>query len=259
MGRSKFRLSFFRLHAFFGLHVFAILALTFFSGSVLTFVWEIESSLNKDIRLAEPAQSHDAEFGQIFDNIRAFDPKLRPVIIHRAETLWVDDRTVAQWPNGRKVNVWSHPQSAEILGITSSSGLRKFFFEYHASMMTGHRIGGIIASGMSILLLSFLVTGLVTYPRFWRGLFRAPPRHLGSRAWWAGLHRLIAVWILPVSAGDGAHGILLFFRQRQVDFGKIPPGRAGFKPGKYVSSRFLTAPPWSAPSTSPATRCPGLK
>ena len=36
-----------------------------------------------------------------------------------------------------------------------------------------------------------------TYRRFWKGFFRAPPRHLGPRAWWGGVHRLVALWLLP--------------------------------------------------------------
>ena len=85
-----------------------------------------------------------------------------------------------------------------MLGATRrSGGLKMIVRQLHDSLLTGHRLGEILITAMSLMLLISIITGLVTYRRFWRGFFRMPPRHQGARGWWAGLHRLTALWSLP--------------------------------------------------------------
>jgi len=185
-----------KLHSVFGLYLFGIMALLFLSGSVLVFAWELETSLNGDIRLDKPAVTRGATVGQIFDGVRSFDPALRPVFIERSTSARVGDRVFAGARAGVQLNVWTHPDTGKVLGV-SGSGVRGVIFEFHTSFMTGERVGAALASGFSLLLLGFVVTGVLTYRRFWRAFVILPPGRIGTRIWWAGLHRLMAVWLLP--------------------------------------------------------------
>jgi uncharacterized iron-regulated membrane protein len=75
--------------------------------------------------------------------------------------------------------------------------LRRVIHDLHVSFMAGHKITSLAATSFSFVLAAFLVSGIVTYRRFWRGFFRLPSNNLGPRGWWGGLHRLFAVWLLP--------------------------------------------------------------
>ena len=187
----------YRLHAFFGLHVFAVLALMFLSGTALIFIWEIEATYSRSMQLSEPAASNSASFGQIYDNIQAHDPSLQPVYFTRTGALWRGESTFSRTSNGHEIYVWSHPETAEILGTTDTQSLRKLVHELHVSAMTGHRVGALFVSGFSAVLLFFLISGFITYHQFWKGLFKLPKRRSGARIWWGGVHRLVALWLSP--------------------------------------------------------------
>ena len=110
-------------------------------------------------------------------------------------------------------------------------------FQLHSSFLAYNNLGGLFASALSVPLLLFIVTGLITYRRFWRGFFRAPPRHQGSRAFWGGAHRLLALWALPFLCVVGITGFYYFIGYlgvvpyRPVEITPPAPRAAQFPPG----------------------------
>ena len=188
----------FRVHGWVGLNLSILLLLLFATGTVLVFFTEIEGALHKGMRAPAAVTQHSATNGEIYASVRQTYPDVRPAWIERDKASWIGDATVVFTNWGEEVFVWTNPETAEVLGVTGrKNGLKMIVRTFHDSLFTGHRLGLLAATSTSLLLLTFIVTGLVTYRRFWRGFFRAPPRHLGPRAWWAGLHRLTALWSLP--------------------------------------------------------------
>ena len=197
MKSPRLRTSIYRLHAFLGLHVFGILALLFLSGTLLLFITEIQTAFTKDMQLDEPATSHSATPGQIYDAIKTFDPEISPAYISKSESRWVADGTFGRFGSGVAVTVWTHPDTGAVIGVTGQKNLRASVRKFHTHFMTDNKIGALLVGVFAVILVFFIVTGLVTYRRFWKGFFRAPPHHLGRRGWWGGVHRLTAVWVSP--------------------------------------------------------------
>lgn len=188
----------FKLHAWLGLHVFIVLTMIFLTGALLIFVYQIEALFVSGERLetSRPVEER-ASFGARFDQILAHDPDVRVLTIERGPSPWIADKALVDRGQGEEVFLWFSAPDGGVGGQTGQIGLRRVLFDLHASFMTGHRYGELLVTTFAFVLAVFIVTGLITYRRFWRGFFRRPSRAQGARGWWAGLHRLCGVWLFP--------------------------------------------------------------
>lgn len=198
MTQRRFRNIVFRLHAWFGLHVFGVMALLFLTGTLLVFVHQVEAALIGSERLPEPqAIEERASFGTLYDTALAYAPDAVVVELLRAESTWIADRARIFVPGHGFRYIWFGGPGGTVSREASATDLQRVVHDTHATFLTGHMVGGIAVGFFSILLGGFVISGAITYRRFWRGFLRAPARHLGPRAWWGGLHRLLAVWLMP--------------------------------------------------------------
>lgn len=194
--RPRLRVLLFRLHAWLGLHAFMLYFAMFLSGTLIVFIAEIEALGSAPMR-AVGAGEKSEDFGAAFEALRTARPDARPLIINRSETSWIADSIRISTANGQQTNVWTDPVTGLYLGEADVTLYRRLVRSFHASFVTDKEPGGLLASALSLPLIFFIVTGLLTYRRFWRGFFRAPPRDKGRRAFWGGMHRLVALWSLP--------------------------------------------------------------
>ena len=197
----RFRELVFKFHTWLGVHLFAFLALFFLTGTLLIFGNQIEAALISSERLSEPVQRDErASFGALYENARAYAPEATVREITRAQTSWIADQAVVAIPGSGMRTLWFGAQDET---VSREAGAMRLFIvvrQLHDSMFTNHRIGAILASSLSLFLAGFLISGAISYRRFWRGYFRHPQSHLGARGWWGGFHRLAAVWSLPFLA-----------------------------------------------------------
>ncbi|MEQ9039512.1 MAG: PepSY-associated TM helix domain-containing protein [Silicimonas sp.] len=188
----------FRLHAWFGIHVFGILALLSITGTLLVYADQIEAIFVSSERLSTPVSKDERpSFGTLYDQARAYNPEAVVTQINRSHSDWIADRGIVWLPGGQKRFVWFGGENFAVSRETGPTDFYTVLRELHDSFLTRTHIGGIFVTAFSILLTGFLITGIVTYRRFWRGFFRWPSRTMGPRAYWGGVHRLTAVWSLP--------------------------------------------------------------
>jgi uncharacterized iron-regulated membrane protein len=94
---------------------------------------------------------------------------------------------------------------------------QRFFREMHRHLLLPARYGIPLVCSLSILLLLSIITGLVTYKKFWRGFFKWPQggnarrltgdiHRLGGlwTLWFTALITLTGVWYMVESLGGGA-------------------------------------------------------
>lgn len=198
MTGRRFRNVVFKVHTWLGIHVFLILALLSITGTLLIYSHQIDALLVSGKRVAatmtgEPRPS----FGDLYEQARLYDPDAVITRIVRADSDWIAD-TGMIWTieNGQRL-IWFGGDS---WAVSHEAGPYDFYTvvrELHDSLLTRQHLVGIFVCTFSILLLVFLITGTITYRRFWRGFFRWPSRARGRRMFWSELHRLAAVWSLP--------------------------------------------------------------
>lgn len=217
----------FRLHAWIGLNLSILLLLMLATGTTLVFITEIEAFLHKDMRATSAITQRSATPGEIYDNVRAAYPDVSTGWIERDKASWIGDATVIFTRWGEEAFVWTDPVTAEVLGSTPRlSGLNPIIRGIHDSLLTGHRLGVLVVSSASVFLLISIITGLISYRRFWRGFFRAPPRHMGARGWWGGLHRLTVLWALPFLIVITLTGLFYFITAIGIPAGAYPKAAA---------------------------------
>lgn len=108
--------------------------------------------------------------------------------------------------------VFADPTTGKVLGATTYFNVQRFFRSLHMSLFIGEwRVWGIpfgylVVGLLSLPLLVQLVTGLVFYRRFWRGLFKLEQRR-GPKVFWSDLHKLTGLWGLWLVLTIGLTGV----------------------------------------------------
>lgn len=193
--RKPIRSFLFWLHTWCGLNIVLYLGALILSGTLLSLAPEIEALFDNDRRGG--LTSGPLPVGAIYDNILTEWPEARVERIERGKSAFVADHTTMVTPWGEKLLVWTNPQTGEITGLTGLIGFKYVLRIFHDSLLTQHYVGNLLVTITAPIMAMMMVTGLISYRRFWRGFFRWPSRNLNARAYWGGMHRLAALWSLP--------------------------------------------------------------
>jgi uncharacterized iron-regulated membrane protein len=242
---NKLRNSIFKLHKWVGLHIAFFFVFMFLSGALLTLSDEVEKLLHPDIRVAATIDETRASFGQIHDAIVAHDPAATAFVIVRTPIKGAGDRTHANSGDGRKVLYWTDPVTAQVLDVTSQRNFKDIMHELHDSLLVPSRYVFLAVSATSFVLLYSVISGLIAYRRFWRGLLRTPPKGADIRAKWGGWHRLLGLWLAPFLLIIGITGGYFFLGGLNLN-GKVPQpptteARASARPDGFDGALIDTA------------------
>lgn len=194
----KIRNSLFKLHTWLGLHLSLFFAFMFLTGTLLVAGFELESVGRTAIWTTATKEERTASFGEIYGSIKETHPESRVFVIHRRPAPWFVDRTAAHTGWGEKVSFWTDPTTGAVVAETRPLGFRNILRDLHDTFLTEQRIVFMLVCAMSVVLLFQLVSGLITYRRFWKGFFRWPSRAAGIRSWAGSTHRLTALWAAPL-------------------------------------------------------------
>lgn len=184
----------FEVHSWVGLKLSVLLALVLVSGTLAVFRDEVDWLIYPAMRV-EPL---DRRVG--LEAIRAAVLDAHPDVIFQTGFSTGADRGAT---------------AVGVIGVTAELGVRIFWVDQYRGRFTGTTpyfspgyvlgqlharlllpLGGdVIVTTLSFVLLGSLVTGLITYKRFWRGFLRRP-RWRDARTALGDLHRLLALWSL---------------------------------------------------------------
>ena len=275
MSSGGFRSFIFRLHKWFGLNAAIVLALIFGSGIVLLASEELDALMHPALWASAPAEGEAASFGTVYESVHSAYPASTIYVIQRQPKPWLADRSYMTTPWGEKLVVWTDPRTAKIVEITKDRNFRAIATELHDRLLVpgrkGGRLGFLAVTAMSFVLLYSLISGLITYRRFWKGFFRKPPKDLGARGYQGGLHRLLGLWATVFLLIISLTGIYFFANGLGIN-GYVPrPAQAQERPqirpdgfgGPLIdqdAARAIAALPGFAPTTLvlPAHRRAGM-
>jgi uncharacterized iron-regulated membrane protein len=183
----------FDLHSWIGLKLCVFMAFVCLTGTLAVLAHEIDWALHPQMRV-EPAPAQ-ASWGQQLDAARAAYPDWEVSRISApVDTLFASQFT-AKTPQGRSRFIWVDPYRGAVTGDTAWFNAHRFLRNMHRHLMMPTKIGVPIVSALGVALLLTLVTSLVIYRKWWKGLFTWPRRER-SRRFWGDLHRLVGVWSL---------------------------------------------------------------
>ncbi|WP_256364031.1 PepSY domain-containing protein [Ruegeria sp. 6PALISEP08] len=194
----KIRNSLFKIHTWMGLHLSLFFVFMFLTGTLLVAGFELESVGRPNIWTMMAKEDRTASFGMIYEGVKETHPQSRPFVIVKRSTPWFVDQTFGDTGWGEAVTFWTDPVTGGIVEETRNLGFRNILRDLHDTLLTEKRVVFILVSATSVFLLGQIISGFVTYRRFWKGFFRWPNRSNGLRSWAGGVHRLTALWSAPV-------------------------------------------------------------
>jgi len=193
-----FRNWLFSLHTRLGLHLSIFFTFMFLTGTVLVIGIEVESIARPEIWTTIAKEDRTASFAEIHDGIKTAHPESAVFVIEKYPAPWFADRTFGRTGWGENISFWTDPATGAVVYETRDGGFRDILRDLHDTFLTTKRPIFILISATSVLLLYQIVSGLITYRRFWKGFFRWPRRAGGFRSWAGATHRLTALWAAPL-------------------------------------------------------------
>lgn len=183
-----------RVHAWLGLKLSLFLTIIFLSGTLAVVANEMDWLVDPAMR-ASPAAGEAASWGMIAAHAREAVPGGHIDLIERGPHRWFATVAIMRAPDGHRRRVLVDPATGQVNRVASFGSVQRFLRDFHRRFMLPVAIGLPLVTSFAFIMLASLVTGMVSYKKFWRGFFRRP-RGGGIRKTTGDLHRLAGLWSL---------------------------------------------------------------
>jgi uncharacterized iron-regulated membrane protein len=246
------RLSY-RLHSLFGLKLSLFLAFICATGTLATVSHEIEWLLMPQVRAT--AVPGEPDWGAMWDAAQATHPDgwVRGIGTYdRSDADYFAKAAQVALPDGREVTLLVDPGTNRVTGALPPISFHSFMRGLHYYLFTPGDWGFFAVTALGFVLMGSLITGLLVYRRFWKGLFRRPRFDRDSRTWLGDLHRLGALWTLPFLLIISLTSIWYFFERMDMGWESEPPRAAPLRRAPVAG----TVARWTATARA---AMPGLK
>lgn len=183
-----------RVHSWAGLKLSIFLTFILATGTLAVFAHEIDWLVTPAKRV-EMQDRPVASWGVLAQAAANAEPAARLQSIYAPIDPWFAVEAWVSQGKGSPRRVYVDPWTAQVTGTHGWTNVHRFLRQVHRHLMLPTKIGIPIVSSLALLLLASLITGVVTYKKWWRGFFRMP-RGGDTRRFMGDLHRLIALWSL---------------------------------------------------------------
>ncbi|WP_244552329.1 PepSY-associated TM helix domain-containing protein [Allosphingosinicella indica] len=196
------------VHAWAGLKLSLFMAWVMLTGTLATFSVEMDWLARPAMRVM-PQDAPLASWGTLVEAARAAPAReglkgAKVGTIYAPQHSWFSVEAIAATDDGR-YRIYLDPYSGEARGTGAWTSFQRFFREMHRHLLMPAKWGIPLVCSLSLLLLASLVTGLVSYKKFWRGFLRKP-RGGNARRLNGDMHRLAGLWSLWFVALIGLTG-----------------------------------------------------
>ena len=191
---SKGRSLWWQVHSWAGLKLSLFLTFILATGTLALFAHEIDWMVTPAMRTT-PQEQPAASWGTLAAAAAKAEPKGRLQILFAPIDPWFTAEAWIDMGRGAPRRVYVDPWTAEVTGTHGWANVHRFLRQVHRHLMLPTKIGIPLVSSLALLLLASLITGIVTYRKWWRGFFRLP-RGGDARRFNGDLHRLGGLWSL---------------------------------------------------------------
>lgn len=141
----------------------------------------------------------------------------------RGEAAYFAKSVSATDADGTDFTIYVDPGTSQVTGHEYGRSFQDAMRALHYYLFAPGRIPMYLVTSLGFVLIASLITGLITYKKFWRGFFRTPRWHRDIRTWMGDLHRLAGLWAVWFVAIIGATSIWYFAEHAGVDWETPPP------------------------------------
>jgi uncharacterized iron-regulated membrane protein len=183
------------VHQWAGLKFSVLLSFILLTGTLAVFSAELDWLMRPAMRVAPATVEGPVDWPAIARNAAAAHPDYRIQSITAPQASAFAAEVMVERPDGANAYLYAHPTTGAIQGEGHWVGAKRVLRNMHRHLNMPVWIGVPIVGSLSFLLLVSLVTSLIVYKKWWRGLFKRPRRR-NARTFWGDFHRLAGVWSL---------------------------------------------------------------
>jgi uncharacterized iron-regulated membrane protein len=214
------------LHSLLGLTLSLLLCFVCLTGTLAVVSHEIDWLLRPEVRAT--AVGERVSWGRQLAAAREAFPHHSIIFAEAGEEPYLATTFEAIDSAGDLRHIYVDPGTGKVTGESDWLSLPGFVRALHYHLFTD-RTGSWMfyaITSLGFVLLVSVVTGLLVYKRFWHGFARLPRRERGSRIFWGGLHRLVALWAAPFAVLIAVTSIWYFvervLEEREIHFETYP-------------------------------------
>lgn len=187
----------FLLHSLFGLKLSLFLGFVCLTGTTATISHEIEWLVQPEVRGATDGRTDDYAGMWALARTRHPDAYIQSVGSYdRSDSTYFARQANLILPDGTERRLYIDPARMVITGEASGPSFHFIMRALHYYLLLPGDWPFYLVSSLGFVLILSLVTGLITYKKFWRGFLRMPRWGRSTRTWSGDLHRLIGLWSL---------------------------------------------------------------
>lgn len=182
------------VHSWIGLKLSIFLTFILATGTLAVFAHEIDWLVTPAMRVS-PRAEPVASWGAWADAVARAAPDARLQTLYAPIDPWFAVETWVDHGKGAPERIYVDPWTAQVTGRHGWANVHRFLRQVHRHLMLPTKIGIPLVCSLALLLAVSLVSGVVTYKKWWRGFFRMPRGGDGRRLT-GDLHRLLGLWSL---------------------------------------------------------------
>jgi uncharacterized iron-regulated membrane protein len=182
------------VHSWIGLKLSIFLTFILATGTLAVIAHEIDWMVTPAMRVS-PQSAPVASWGKWAQAAARAAPDARLQTLYAPIDPWFSVEAWVSRGKGAPERIYVDPWTARVTGRHGWANVHRFLRQVHRHLMLPTKIGIPIVCSLALLLAISLISGVVTYKKWWRGFFRAPRGGDGRRLT-GDLHRLIGLWSL---------------------------------------------------------------
>ncbi|MCL6420592.1 PepSY-associated TM helix domain-containing protein [Aestuariirhabdus haliotis] len=216
------------VHSFIGLKLSLLFSVVLVTGAIAVFAEELDWLIYSEMRAT--AVGDKLNEGEVFDRMQAAFPGVGLTgYSTAADRKYTAAHAMMTLPEGGFKKVWADPYTGDVNGVTEFLTVGEFFSILHRNLFMP-LIGRAMVNVFGVLCLIGLITGLISYRRFWRGFFTLPRWRAKPRVFLGDLHKFIGLWSLWFVLIIGVSGSWWFYQNPLVKYDLAPQ----FIPSKVI-------------------------
>ncbi len=196
------------------------------TGTIATVAHEIEWLYKPEIR-ASAFDPGSEDWGAMWAAAERAFPEAQLTGIgtyDRSSSSYFATSVNAQDAAGQSFTIYVDPGTGGVTGHEYGRSLQDVMRGLHYYLFIPGEVGFYLVTALGFVLLGSLVTGLMVYKKFWRGLFKKPRFDRDLRTLLGDFHRLAGLWSIWFVAVISLTSIYYLFERAGLDWNSEVPG-----------------------------------
>lgn len=184
----------FLIHSFLGLKLSLFLLFVMATGTIAVVSEEIEWLFDPKVRAS--GSLSDASWGDQYAAAQKAYPTYVITYASAGEGPYLASQFSATSPSGESRIIFVDPGTGKVAGesgwVTFGAIMRAM--HYHLFTDVWGDWGFFAVTSLGFVMIVSLITGLLTYKKFWKGFAKLPRSRSGKRVFWGDFHKLAGLW-----------------------------------------------------------------